>query len=112
MGICKSRTISDFTFQSVKLLVRKFRGLSLQDFLEKRARELGWPVNAMVNMMRLINCRNFALPLRPASREDAKGKPWIQVVERLSQSFLAPGDEQLRTTALQCGPIVARQSLS
>ena len=44
-------------------------------------------------------------------REDAKGKPGIQVVERLSQSFLAPGDEQLGTTTLQCGPIVARQSL-
>ena len=74
MGICKSRTISDFTFQSVKLLVRKFRGLSLQDFLGKRARELGWPVNAMVNMMRLINCRNFALPLHPNSREGAMAR--------------------------------------
>jgi len=30
---------------------------------------------------------------------------------RLAPAFLAPGDEQLGTTALQCGPIVARQSL-
>ena len=83
MGICKSHTISDFTFQSVKLLVWKFRGASLQDFLEKRVRELGWPLNAMVNMMRLDelqNSRHAPSSNLTRRREDAKGNAKSMVV--------------------------------